>query len=440
MKVVLVQPNLKKLNDKTSHPHAGLAYIGAVSAKKGFDTFGIDAKYEGINNKEVIERISKINPKIVGFTARTPDIKEAENMAKYIKERNPKTKIVVGGAHVTGLQKRVLEECKYFDVGICGEGEVTFSDVLDHYKYEKIILRDIQGIIYRENSNIAKTEPREKIKDLNTLPYPKWDLFKTSSDLSIFTSRGCPYKCKFCQRVMGNKVRVMSPERVIEEMTYNIDKHKARFFQIEDEVFGLNKKWMYKTLDLMITKGIHKKVKWFANSRVNVADYDMYKKMKEAGCIGVGFGVESGNQNILDNINKGIKLEQVVEAVRKAKKASLGVNAFFILGHPYETKKTIKDTIKFASKLNTDSVSFGIMVPYPGTEIYEMAKKGEGGYISFNENWEQYTKYFGNTIELDELRGKDLQKYQKLAYIEFYLRNLRIKDLFNIFIKYMKNR
>jgi len=162
--------------------------------------------------------------------------------------------------------------------------------------------------------------------------------------------------------------------------------------------------------------------------------------MKQAGCVGLCFGIESGNQDILNSICKDFTLEQATRAIKITKKAGLGSVAFFILGHPFETKKTIRDTINFACKLNPDGVCFGQMIPYPGTKIYEMAKKGQGGYRGFHENWELYTKYFGKGVELQTLNRSALNRYQKQAYIEFYMRNLRIRNFGQFIMRYLRTR
>ena len=436
MRVILSQPNVKHV-EKTSHPHAGLAYLAAYSIKKGHSTTVIDAKYEGITNNELLNRIVEWKPDIVGFTIRTPDVREAEKLSIAIKKAIPQCVIVVGGAHVTGLKERVLEECRYFDIAVIGEGEETFSELLDILtkpEFKRELLHEVNGIIFQNNGKIVTTDPRSLIQDLDFLPFPAWNMFPKSSTRPLFTSRGCPFKCIFCQRVMGNKVRSMSPERVLQEMKWNIEQHGCTFFQIEDEVFGVNRKWINRVLDLMIEQGIHKKVKWFANSRVNIANLELFKKMRNAGCVAIGLGIESGNQEILDAIRKDFKLQQAYDAIKMAKQAGLITFAFFILGHPNETKRTIRDTINFACKLNPTEVTFGIMIPYPGTEIYEMAKRREGGYKSLDEDWEKFTKHFGKGIELEELSSKDLNRYQKQAYLEFYIRNFRIKD-FYIFLK-----
>ena len=440
MKVMLVQVNKKDIIDKTSHPHAGLAYLGAYSLNIGHETICIDAKYEGINNNEVLNRILEIKPQVLGYTIRTPDVKAAERMSAIVKDKLPNIKILVGGAHVTGTKERVLEECISFDVGVIGEGEETFVELLDSFGNNSIDIKHIKGILFRDNGKVFSTSHREQIRNLDTLLFPAWQLFPRGSDLPLFTSRGCPFTCTFCQRVMGQIVRTMSPIRVIEEIKRNIKDFNCTFLQIEDEVFGIKKKWINELLDLMIKKGINQKVRWMANSRINIANLEIYKKMKMAGCTGLGFGVESGNQKILDSIGKGIKLDQTFEAIKIVKKAELKAHTFFILGHPFETRKTIRDTINFACKLNPYGVSFGMMVPYPGTKIYEMAKRGEGGYRGFHEDWEQYTKYFGKGLELVGLSRKTLARYQKQAYLEFYLRNFRLLDLSKFICEYFRKK
>ena len=438
MKVLLIQPNLGSGIDRTSHPHAGLAYLGAYSLAGGHDTHVIDARYDGVDNDEVLGRTLEIRPDLIGVTAKTPDIKEAEKLSARVKQRLPGARIVIGGAHVTGLRARVLEECENFDIAVHGEGEETFAEILDVVDAGSADgLEKVDGIVFRRNGDIVETPARPFIQDLDSLLMPAWQLFSLRGDLPLFSSRGCPYKCVFCQRIMGDKVRTMSPRRVVEEMKRNISDFNARFFQIEDEVFGLDRKWIDRTLDLMLENGLGEQIQWSANSRVNVANGEIYRKMKKAGCVNLDFGIESGNQEILDTVRKGFKLEQAIEAIRTAKDSGLTTNAFFILGHPGETAKTLRDTIGFARKLNPDEVCFGMMVPYPGTKIYEMAKNGEGGYTGFHENWELYTKYFGGGIALEGLGRDTLAKYQKMAYIVFYLGNFRFLDFWKFVRRYL---
>lgn len=440
MKIALVHLNGRKIIERTYHANAGLAYLGAYALDRGHKVIAIDARYEGIDNNEVTRRILKNRPEILGISMKTPDVKVSEELAAIVKNKMPKTTIVVGGAHVTGLKERVLEEGPYFDIGVIGEGEETFCEILATIQEGQNDLGSIDGIVYRQNDKILRTRQRAWIADLDKLLFPAWKLFPEGTDKSLFTSRGCPFRCIFCQRVMGSQIRKMSPQRVVSEMIRNIEKYNCRFFQIEDDVFGSNKKWALKTLDLMMAEGIHERAKWAANSRVNYADIELFQKMKQAGCVSLCFGIESGNQAILDIIKKDFKLEQAIRAFELTKRASLKSAAFFIIGHPFENKRTIRDTINFACRLNPDAVCFGQMIPYPGTLIYQMAKSGEGGYQGFHENWELYTKYFGKGLELENLSSFALNRYQKQAYIEFYLRNFRIKDFGQFIVNYFHKR
>jgi len=269
----------------------------------------------------------------------------------------------------------------------------------------------------------------ELIKDLDSLPFPDYDhLARKIDTYPIFSSRGCPNNCIFCCRIMGNKIRVRTPKSVVNEIKYALSKFRPKLFDFADETFTFPKARTMAICDLIIKEGINKRIKWMAQSRVTLVDQELFEKMKEAGCINVDFGVESGNSEMLKIIKKGITLDEASSAIAAAKQAGLNTGSYFIIGHPFETAETIRETIKFAAKLNTDSVAFGIMVPYPGTEVYEMAVRGEGGYQIISERWEDYDKQLGNALELDGLSRKQLEKWQRKAYLTFYFKNLRLLD------------
>lgn len=227
-------------------------------------------------------------------------------------------------------------------------------------------------------------------------------------------------------RALGKKVRERSSQNVAEEMEWLVDTFHPRRIIFIDETYTLRKHRILELTDLIIAKGLHKKVRWVAQTRADRCDSEVFSRMKQAGCEKVEFGVESGNQEILNHVEKNLRLSQVVEGIRTAKKAGLETACSFILGHPYETEETIQDTINFAVKLKPDFVSFGIMAPYPGTKIWEMVQSGEGNYHLLSDNWNKFLRFGGGCLELTNLSFAKLERLQAKAYIHFYLRTFKL--------------
>ena len=207
---------------------------------------------------------------------------------------------------------------------------------------------------------------------------------------------------------------------------------EAKDIVFRDESFGAHRQRAEKMLELIKERNLQRKIGWVAELRVDAVKYDLARKMKEAGCAGIGMGIESGNKDILKSTRKGITLEQAREAVSICKKVGLSTYGFFILGHPFETRKTAMDTINFAARLNTTHVSIGIMVPYPNTRVAEMAFKGEGGYKILSRNWADFNKQIGGALELENLSRRDLEKLQIVGYLKFYLCNFAFLRLFRM--------
>lgn len=431
MKIVLVNTpplQIAERHDKPDHPHLGLGYIASYLLSKGKDVEIIDAKLEGLNISETVNKTLNKKPDLAGITSMTHDILSAAKVANMLKSKRPDLIIVLGGVHATALPKQTLEEFSLFDIVVYGEGEFTFNNLIDSLKNKKDLSK-IKGIAYRnkKNGNIIVNPPASWIENLNELPIPAFHLFPRTEKHHIITARGCPYSCVFCMTPYGKNIRERTPENVVAEMKEVARKYNPRVYKFDDESFGFNKERAHKLLDLIIQNKLDK-IKKVASMRANYVDLGLLKHMKRAGFQVVDFGFETGNPEIMKIIKKGITLEQARNAVRLCRKARIKVGGNFIIGHPFETKKTIKDTIDFAVKLNPDIAAFGIMVPYPGTEVAEMAKKGEGGYKLISSNWADYNKQIGNALELKNINRKQLELYQLKAYISVYLLNLRIMD------------
>jgi radical SAM superfamily enzyme YgiQ (UPF0313 family) len=434
--VILINAPAYKIKEwhyeRTKYPRLGLGYLAAYLEQQQVKCKVIDAKFEGLEFIKVLSIVKKQNPLLVGITAMTPEIIDAVRLAESIKKDIPEISIVIGGAHAYALPVETLKEFDCFDFLIYGEGEISLYDLVLALRKKKA-LKDIDGLVYRENEKIIANKPRDLLKDLDELPFPAWHLFPISEVYPIMASRGCPFRCVFCMRTSGNKIRNRRPEKIIEEMCLVYDKYKAKRFYFYDETFGIDSNQAYRFLDLIIQKGLHKKVTWDVQTRVDMVDLNLLKKMKEAGCTWIGFGIESGNEEILKLIHKNITLEQASRAISLAKKAGLKTQSFFILGHPFDTKKTMKDTIDFAVKLNTDTLALGIMVPYPGTKVAEMAEKGDGNYRLLSKNWADYNKQIGNALEMRDVSRKELERLQLRGYVKFYIHNFNVFKIIQIF-------
>ncbi|MBN2880766.1 radical SAM protein [Candidatus Woesearchaeota archaeon] len=407
------------------YPTPSLGYLSQFLESKKIPTQIIDMRFERLKLVNVLERI---NSNVIGITGMTHQLPLLQNIAQTIKQKYPSTKIIIGGSHATAYPKETLEQYNEFDYLIYGEGEQTL------FEFFTKDIDSIDGLVYRDSSSVVVNKPRALANDIDIFPFPKWQGLPKSSKYSIFTSRGCPYQCNFCVPTHDKKVKFRSAESVIEEMTYLKENYNPKEIEIGDDTFTINRK----RLDTILEGLIPLKMKWKARGRVDTVDYELLSKMKKAGCFAIEYGVESGNSEILENSGKGITKEQVINAVALTKKAGIHINLNFILGHPYETITTAKETIDFGVGLNPTRMNVGIMVPYPQTKIREMALKGEGGYkkLPSDLSWDNLDKYLGSGLELENLDRKTLEKLQVEAYIRFYSQNFKVIEGSKFFLSH----
>lgn len=415
--------------DKPDYPHIGLGYIAAFLRQMNNSVSVIDAKLENISISDALDRLNTVKPDVVGLTAYTQEIEHTASIAKEIKKRNPNITTVIGGVHASVLPRETLSEFKSFDFAISGEGEFPLNELIETLKNGGQ-LNKVKNLSYRNGNKICSNERRELNVQLDDLPFPAWDLFPPASTYPIITSRGCPFKCAFCTRPYGNRVRGRSPENVVSEFRDLVNLYGANNIVFRDETFAVNRNRAMKIADLIIEEKLNDYAKWNMHSRVDTVDYELLRKLKNAGCTGVGFGVESGNEKILKGSQKGITLKQVQNAVETAKNVGLRTSSYYILGLPNETKKTAFDTINFARKLKTDSISIAIMIPFPGTKIAEMVEKEEGGYKQISYKWSDYNKQTGAVVELKGLSRRQLVFFQLAGYSLFCIANFRFGFLY----------
>lgn len=416
-------------HDRPEFPHIGLGYLAASLRRESISCSVIDAKLERLSIADVVERILSSPPLLLGITSMTHEIGRAEAVAKTVKDKAPSIPIAIGGVHAIALPGETLEEFPCFDFLFAGEAEHTLPALAREILAGGRDHSGIEAFACREHGAVALNPRRSFISDLDALPYPAWDLFPPARKYPLSTARGCPNRCAFCARPYGDRIRARSAENVADEIGLLVEKYKPDMMYVFDETFGHDRERFERLMDLMISRGYHKSLKWDAGFNLDVVTKEMLSRMKAAGCVSVMFGVESGDENIVRSMGKKIDLEKAMQAAQWIRGLGLRAESFFILGHPNETVHTAMNTIRFAARLNTTDVSIGIMAPYPGTALFRMAQRGRGGYRLISRDWRDFNKQLGKALELEKLPRYKLELLQLSGYVWFYLYNLRIAAL-----------
>lgn len=386
MNICLIYPVVKE--DMGNWPSLGLAYIAAVLEQEGhfvkiIDRNVLSRKKQNVNGI-TSDIIKKIKPEIVGITATTPIISDAMYSTDLVKSSCPNTKVILGGHHPTILFNDVLKN-ENVDIIVLGEGEISMCGIAKGKE-----LKDIPGIAYKEGKKIFFNGVRNPIFDIDTLPLPAWHLLDMEYYIDcsknynpvirgvnlrathIFTARGCPYKCAFCAGsvIFGNKVRFHSIDYIIRGIEYLIDNYNIQGIYFAEDMF-LSQKERVKTLcNEFIRRKINKKIVWCAQCRSDSVDKELLSMMKNAGCIQVEYGFESGSQRILNFMNKKTSVEQNIWAADLTKEVGLRFLADIIVGFPGETEEDFVQTIKFIKKIKPTEIGFNVFTPLPGTKAY----------------------------------------------------------------------
>jgi anaerobic magnesium-protoporphyrin IX monomethyl ester cyclase len=489
MKVLLINP------PQTFYPGSeqpagnlpiGLMYIAAVLANAEVKVEILDAFIAatlqkngetttvGMPFEQIKQEIQNRKPDIVGISGPfTCQIENSSKVSRLTKEVNPKILTVMGGPHVTLIPKEFLEEAKDVDIAVTGEGEYAMLEVAQAFDGKKQ-LSDVLGIAYRRNGAVVVNPSRPLIEDLDVLPYPAYDLldmeqylnpkkigYRSFQDraISMITSRGCPFNCCFCavHLHMGQTFRAHSAEYVLNHIQYVVEKFKVKNIFFEDDNLTLNIKRFEAICDGIIERKI--KIGWETPNgvRADCLNLELLKKMKQSGCKSVFVGVESGDQQILDNvICKSLDLNRVVEFAKNAKAIGLKTGAFYIIGFPGEKKENMQRTVDFALGLKRDydvGMHLFMATPSYGTRLYEDCKAK--GYIQKDLTWNAFaqarqpkgmplitTDEF-TPEEVKEIAAKALEEYKKLSLIN-HIKNPRkaLRTAFDqpqLILKYIKN-
>ncbi len=438
MRIALINPCADRKLQTHRHGvgHLGLGYVAACLLQDGHDVQVIDAKHEKLSPEAIVARVAEHAPAMVGLTAMTHEICEAADLSAAIKQAMPDCIAMVGGPHTSALPERTLREFPAIDVAIRGEGEQTARELANAMAGDAVRREwaAIAGLAFRDGERVHMTADRPVCADLDSLPFPAWELFPRDVSWPIYAGRGCPFRCTFCQRVLGGRIRLRSVDNVLAEMNALEEWTGLCTSWFQDETFGTSRRWTHELLDRMIERNARRGRVWHwkANSRANLADLDLYRKMRLAGCRELDFGIESGCPEILKRVNKGITLDSARGAICSAKAAGLRTNAFFIIGHPGETWGTAMQTVRFARSVGADDIAVAVMGPYPGTAVWDLAQRGAWGYKLLSEDWRGYDKYFGNALEIRGLSPRKLDLLQIMTYVWFNLSRARLGNLWEM--------
>lgn len=421
----------------TPAPPMGILYLGSVLRDAGhkvkiFDSF--PAYHE-----KTLEDVKSFQPDLIGLSVLTTGYRIASMYMPRLREENPRALFCYGGVHATSLPEEVLREQK-LDFVVAGEGEQTMLEVCGSLERERG-LEGIKGVIFRKDGQIVNNGPREFIKNLDDLPipdralleFPKFSWYLSPPGIirghflkgitTFYTSRGCPFNCIFCcsHQTAGRKFRQRSVAGVMEEIRYLVYDFGVKGLYFNDDTFGLNKEWLTNFCQVLLKEKF--RLRWGCQTRANLATRDMFRMMKGAGCVQVDIGAESGSGNVLKNLRKDITPYDIENAFALAREAGLKTFATFILGCPGETMKDVKKTEELSKKISS-CVSFLILMPYPGSELFEMAKENNwlrDPQLSFSEDWAN--KQSENPVMEVNFNKEELLKIRARLQNMFFLKN-----------------
>jgi anaerobic magnesium-protoporphyrin IX monomethyl ester cyclase len=406
----------------------GIYCLAAYIREKGYTVTVVDAEAENLTTEVIVEQIREFKPDYIGISSTTVAFHRALEVSKEIKSVFPESIIILGGPHVTSNAQHALS-FKEFDFGVLGEGETTLMELLATIE-DKGDLGKVKGIGYLDNGKLTLTHPRDYMKDLDSLPFPAYDLiknidfytpppsnYKALPVIAMITTRGCPNQCTFCDKnVFGTTYREISAEKVFEQIKSLYERYHFKEIAFVDDTFMINRKRLFRLFELLDQENIH--FYWTCMSRVNIVDLEFLKYIKSKGCWHISFGIESGNRDILKLIKKNITLEQIKNAINWCHQVGIKTKGFFIIGHPSDTLETIDATIKFACSLKLDDIVTTINTPIPGSPQYAFIKE----YGHFDEtDWSQFNYWRPVFVPAGLTQEILLKKHQEI-YRRFYLR------------------
>ncbi|MBU2640073.1 MAG: B12-binding domain-containing radical SAM protein [Nanoarchaeota archaeon] len=411
-------------------PPLGVAILAAITRNNDYETKILDAMTFKLDINETVKEILKFSPTYLAITSTTISIFNAAEVAKKVKQLNPKIITILGGPHITAVPEETLKKFPEFNIGVIGEAEETLPELLKNLDSKKP-LDNVKGLLIRKNSSLKFTLPRPFICDLDKLPFPAWDLlpnllkyYQPAADslhrspaTLLITSRGCPGQCVFCdKKVFGNKIRGYSADYVINMIKHLISNYKIKDLFIEDDNFLA----LRPRLKEICNRIIHEKIDitFSIMGRVDMVNKEILDLLKKAGCWQINYGLESGSNKILKILNKNITVEKSLEALKLTKEAGIKIKGLFMIGNYGETRETIQETLDFIKKAPLDEFHMTCFTPFPGAMGYHLADK----YGTLDKDWKKVSMFAADNFVPNGFTREEIEKYYRKAWRTFYLR------------------
>lgn len=456
MKVLLINPPREHmihwsvndweldLGEISSFPPIGLMYLASYLREHTHHEVRIvDAIAEKMNYGSLKQRLNEFSPDVVGITSFTYTFYDVLQTAKIAKEMDSSIHVCVGGPHTSLFPDETMTHPE-IDSLVVGDGEIAFKELIDRLE-QGGKLRDINGLlVYRQGDRIVRTGKARYITNLDSLPFPAFDLLdykkyyatfgRSSIMATICSSRGCPFQCTYCQD-SDKKYRMRSSENVIQEMLVYYDKG-IRDFYFWDDMFNINSQRVIDISEKVLESKMRGNITWLFRGRVDGISEDMLKIAKKAGCRQILLGVEDYTDDGLKKIKKRITIRQAFDAVQMARKYGIETSTNWIIGFPHhKSKQDVYDLVDTAIRINSDYAQFNILQLLPGCEMYEGCVR-EGSLTA--DRWsnfvknplesyyvELYTKYFSARELSDLYREAHIRYYRRPGYILRRLLKLR---------------
>jgi anaerobic magnesium-protoporphyrin IX monomethyl ester cyclase len=423
----------------SSWPPMNLALLGAIVQSHGHEAFIVDGMPESLEVDDMVERTLAQNPDIVGLTSYSPFFHVQVELAKALKAAKPDLPIMIGGSHCTIVKEKALLDC--FDYVFAGEAETALPEFLNRLENGES-LEGLKGLYWRDaDDTVHSGGVAVPLQDFDSLPIPDRELIDNQSyrlgtlnGRDPFTliqmTRGCPWRCIFCASDDLNTtlIRRRSPESVVSEIEQVVEKYNIRHFFIVDDVLTLNDS-ILDVCDLILEKGL--RITFEGSTRANLVNTENIKKMTQAGLIRMSLGLETVDAEVRQIMKKKVPLKHYVKANRIMNDFGVEVLNSVMLGLPGEQETTVRKLFKFLSdNKEIKQANLAIAVPYPGTELYRMAKAGEGGITLHSDDFSEYRRYGAAVTTIGDMTPKTLVELQNEGFLRIYMAPSRWRSMY----------